>query len=65
MRCVFEVARCLLPDLVNGVYDYLIIDLTGITYGLKDPRFFLANVRFTIDYGYLKPSDLRPRLLKA
>lgn len=45
-----------MPDLVNGLYDYLMIDLASITYGLKDPRAFLANVRLAIDYGYLKPS---------
>ena len=55
-RCVVEVARGVLPDLVNGVYDYLMIDLASITYGLKDPRAFLVNVRLAIDYGYLKPS---------
>ena len=55
-RCVREVARGSLPDLVNGFYDYLMIDLTSITYGLKDPRAFLANIRLAIDYGYLKPS---------
>ena len=55
-RCVIEVARGFLPDLVNGVYDCLIIDLASITYGLKGPRAFLMNVRLTIDYGYLKPS---------
>ena len=55
-RCVVEVARGLLPDLVNGIYDYLMIDLASITYGLKDPRTFLVNVRLAIDYGYLKPS---------
>ena len=55
-RCVREVVRGLLPDLVNGIYDYLMIDidLASITYGLKDPRAFLANVRLAIDYGYLK-----------
>ena len=56
LRCVREVARGLLPDLVNGFYDYLMIDLASTTYGLKDPRAFLVNVRLTIDYGYLKPS---------
>ncbi|WP_252900476.1 hypothetical protein [Vulcanisaeta sp. JCM 14467] len=55
-RCIREVVRGLLPDLVNGLYDYLMIDLASITYGLKDPRAFLANVRLAIDYGYLKPS---------
>ncbi len=55
-RCVFEVARGLLPDLVNGVYDYLMVDLASIAYGFKDPRAFLVNVRLAIDYGYLKPN---------
>ena len=55
-RCVVEVSRGLLPDLVNGVYDYLMIDLASITYGLRDPRAFLVNVRLAIDYGYLRPS---------
>ena len=54
-RCVREVARGLIPDLVNGLYDYLVIDLASITYGLKDPRAFLVNVRLAIDYGYLRP----------
>ena len=55
-RCVVEVARGALPDLVNGIYDYLMIDLASITYGLRDPRAFLANVRLAIDYGYLEPN---------
>ena len=55
-RCVVEVARGLLPDLVNGFYDYLMIDLASITYGLRDPRAFLVNVRLAIDYNYLRPS---------
>ena len=55
-RCIREVSRGLLPDLVNGFYDYLVVDLASITYGLKDPRAFLANVRLAINYGYLKPS---------
>lgn len=55
-RCVRETARGLLPDLVNGFYDYLFIDLASITYGLRDPRAFLTNVRLAIDYDYLKPS---------
>ena len=55
-RCVVKVARSLLPNLVNGVYDYLMIDLASITYGLRDPRAFLVNVRLAIDYGYLRPS---------
>ncbi|WP_054849861.1 hypothetical protein [Vulcanisaeta sp. JCM 14467] len=54
-RCVREIARGVLSDLVNGLYDYLLIDLASITYGLKDLRSFPANVRFAIDYGYLKP----------
>ena len=53
-RCVVEIVHGLLPDLVNGVYDYLMIDLASITYGLRDPRAFLANISLTIDYGYLK-----------
>ena len=56
LRCVVEVSRGLLPDLVNGLYDYLLIDLASITYGLRDPRTFLVNVRLAIDYDYLKPS---------
>ena len=52
-RCVVEVVRGLLPDLVKGFYDYLLINLASITYGLKDPRAFLANVRLAIDYDYL------------
>ena len=52
-RCVAEVGRGTLPDLVNGFYDYLL--LASITYGVKDPRAFLVNVRLAIDYGYLKP----------
>ena len=51
-----EVARGALPDLVNGLYDYLMIDLASITYGLMDPRAFLVNVRLAIDYDYLRPS---------
>ncbi|GAB6945197.1 hypothetical protein [Vulcanisaeta sp. JCM 14467] len=50
-RCITEVARGLLPDLVNGVYDYLMVNLASITYGLGDPRAFLVNVRLAIDYG--------------
>ena len=46
----------LLTDLVDGVYNYLMVDLASITYGVKDPRAFLMNVRLAIDYGYLKPS---------
>ena len=56
MRCVVKVTRSLLPDLANGFYDYLMIDLASITYGLRDPRAFLTNVRLAIDYGYLRPS---------
>ncbi|GAB6945243.1 hypothetical protein [Vulcanisaeta sp. JCM 14467] len=55
-KCITEIARGTLPDLVNDLYDYLMIDLASITYGLKDPRAFLVNVRLAIDYGYLKPS---------
>jgi hypothetical protein len=54
-RCVREVSRGLLPDLVNGRYDYLIIDFSSITYGLKSPRSFLTNIKLAVDYGYLKP----------
>jgi hypothetical protein len=54
-RCSREVARGLLPDLVNGRFDYLVIDLASITYGLKRPRSFLVNMRLAMDYGYLKP----------
>jgi hypothetical protein len=54
-RCVREVARGLLPDLVNGRYDYLIIDFSSIAYGLRRPRFFLVNIRLAMDYGYLEP----------
>jgi hypothetical protein len=57
-RCVVEVSRGLLPDLVNGYYDYLIIDLASITYGVNDPRSFLVNMRLAIDYGYLEPRVL-------
>ena len=56
LRCITEVARGTLPDLVNGFYDYLMVDLASITYGLRDPRSFLVNVRLAIDYGYLRPS---------
>ena len=51
-----EVVRGLLPVLVNESYDYLMIDLAGITYGLRNPRALLTNIRLTIDYGHLKPS---------
>ncbi|WP_252901529.1 hypothetical protein [Vulcanisaeta sp. JCM 14467] len=40
---------------MNGFYDYLLIDLTSITYSVRDLG-FLVNVRLAIDYGYLKPS---------
>jgi hypothetical protein len=45
----------LLPDLVNGKYDYLVIDFPSIAYGLRRPRSFLTNIRLALDYGYLKP----------
>ena len=32
------------------------ISLASITYGIKDPRSFLANVSLAIDYDYLRPS---------
>jgi len=54
-RCVMEASRGLLPDLVNGKYDYLIIDFPSIAYGLRRPRSFLTNIKLAIDYGYLKP----------
>jgi len=54
-RCVREVSRGLLPDLVNGRYDYLIIDYPSIAYGLRRPRSFLVNIKLAMDYGYLKP----------
>jgi len=54
-RCSREVARGLLPDLVNGKYDYLVIDFPSIAYGLRRPRSFLVNMRLAMDYGYLKP----------
>jgi len=54
-RCVREVARGLLPDLVNDRFDYLVIDLASITYGVSDPRSFLVNIRYALDYGYLRP----------
>ena len=46
----------MLPNLVNGFYDYLMIDLASITYSLKNPRSFFANVKLAIGYGYLRPS---------
>ena len=55
-RCIVEVIRGLLLDLVNGFYDYLMVDLASVTYGLRDPRAFLMNVRLAVDYDYLKPS---------
>jgi len=54
-RCVMEASRGLLPDLVNGKYDYLVVDYSSIAYGLKSPRSFLVNIRLALDYGYLKP----------
>lgn len=54
-RCVVEVERGLLPDLVNDRYDYLIIDLASITYAVRDPRAFLINIRLALDYDYLRP----------
>jgi hypothetical protein len=54
-RCVMEASRGLLPDLINGKYDYLIIDFPSIAYGLKSPRSFLVNIKLALDYGYLKP----------
>ena len=54
-RCVREVARGLLPDLVNGRFDYLVIDFSSIAYGLRRPRSFLTNIKLAMDYGYLKP----------
>ena len=32
-RCAVEVGRGSLPDLVNGIFDYLVVDLVGIAYG--------------------------------
>jgi hypothetical protein len=54
-RCVTEASRGLLPDLVNGKYDYLVVDYSSIAYGLRRPRSFLVNIRLALDYGYLKP----------
>jgi hypothetical protein len=54
-RCLVEVSRGLLPDLVNGRFDYLVIDFLSIAYGLRRPRSFLTNVKLAMDYGYLKP----------
>jgi hypothetical protein len=50
-----EASRGLLPDLINGKYDYLIIDFPSIAYGLSRPRSFLVNIKLALDYGYLKP----------
>jgi hypothetical protein len=49
-----EASRGLLPDLINGKYDYLIIDFPSIAYGLSRPRSFLVNIKLALDYGYLK-----------
>jgi hypothetical protein len=54
-RCLVEVSRGLLPDLVNGRFDYLVIDFGSVVYGLRRPRSFLTNIRLALDYGYLKP----------
>ena len=54
-RCVMEASRGLLPDLINGKYDYLIIDFPSIAYGLSRPKSFLVNIKLALDYGYLKP----------
>jgi hypothetical protein len=54
-RCLVEVSRGLLPDLVNGKYDYLIIDFSSIAYGLRRLMSFLVNIKLALDYGYLKP----------
>jgi hypothetical protein len=50
-----EVSRGLLPDLVNGRFDYLVIDFGSVVYGLRRPRSFLINIKLALDYGYLKP----------
>jgi hypothetical protein len=50
-----EASRGLLPDLVNGRFDYLVIDFLSIAYGLRRPRSFLTNIKLAMDYGYLKP----------
>jgi len=47
--------RGLLPDLVNGRFDYLVIDFGSVVYVLRRPRSFLTNIRLALDYGYLKP----------
>jgi hypothetical protein len=54
-RCLVEASRGLLPDLVNGKYDYLVVDYSSIAYGLRRPRSFLTNIKLALDYGYLKP----------
>jgi hypothetical protein len=54
-RCLVEVSRGLLPDLVNGRFDYLVVDFSSIAYGLRRPRSFLVNIKLAMDYGYLKP----------
>ena len=41
--------------MVNGKYDYLVVDYSSIAYGLRRPRSFLVNIRLALDYGYLKP----------
>jgi hypothetical protein len=50
-----EVFRGLLPDLVNGRFDYLVVDYPSIAYGLRRPRSFLVNIKLAMDYGYLRP----------
>ena len=55
-RCVLEVERGTLPDLVNDRYGHLMIDLASIAYGLRDPRALLMNVRLALDYDYLRPN---------
>ena len=42
--------------MVNGIYDYLMVNLASITYDLRGSRAFLVNVRLAIDYDYLRPS---------
>ena len=54
-KCVTETSRGLLPDLVNGRFDYLVIDFGSVVYGLRRPRSFLVNIKLAMDYGYLKP----------
>ena len=53
-------SRGLLPDIVNGFYDSLLINLASIAYSVRDLRAFLMNARLAIDYGYLKPSCFHP-----